>query len=301
MLSSRHRASAMAFASAVAFTLSFDPSLATAQSREVTAYVSALDAKGTALASLAPADVTVREDGVAREVLRVTPATEPLQVALLVDNSAATETVMADIRRALPGFLAALGDTSEVSLVTLGDRPTVSVKPTTSRALLQEGVNRLFTQSSAGAYVIEAVAEAARDFETRGATRPVVVVVATDGVEFSNRQADAVVDALATAGAALHVLLINQNPAGALATDEGRQRAILYDRGVTASGGQRVDLLTSQALERSLTILADELTKQFKVVYSRPVTLIPPEKVTIGAARPGITVRGARAPLPRAR
>ena len=227
-------------------------------------------------------------------------ATEPLQVALLVDNSATSQDVMADIRRALPGFLAALGDTTEVSLITIGDRPTVSVAPTTSRPPLQQGINRLFAQSNAGAYVLDAIAEAARDFEKRGATRPVMVVVATDGVEFSSRQADTVIDAMTAAGAALHVLLVNQNQARALASEEGRQRAMLYDRGVSATGGQRVDLLTSQALERSLQTLATELTTQFKVVYSRPVTLIPPEKVVISAARANITVRGARAPIPRA-
>ena len=148
---------------------------------------------------------------------------------------------------------------------------------------------------------MDAIAEASRDFEKRGATRPVIVVVATDGVEFSNVQADAVIDAMTAAGAALHVLLVNDNAAAALSTDEGRQRAMLYDRGVTATGGQRVDLLTSQALERSLQTLAAELTRQFKVVYSRPVSLIPPERVTIGAGRADITVRGARAPLPRTR
>ncbi len=301
MQPSRYRASAIAFASAVAFLPSLAPSVASAQSREITAYVSALDAKGVPLDSLAPTDVTVREDGLAREVLRVTPATDPLQVALLVDNSAASQDIIADMRRALPVFLAALGDASEVSLITLGDRPTVSVAPTTSRPSLQQGVNRLFAQPGAGAYVLDAVAEAARDFEKRDATRPLVVVVATEGVEFSNRQADTVIDALTSAGAALHVLLITRDPAAALATDEGRQRAILYDRGTTTSGGQRIDLLTSQALERTLQTLATELSKQFKVVYSRPVSLIPPEKVTIGAARADITVRGASTRTPRAR
>ena len=52
------------------------------------------------------------------------PATDPLQVVVLVDNTAASRDMMADVRRALPTFLSALGDTSEITLMTFGDRPT---------------------------------------------------------------------------------------------------------------------------------------------------------------------------------
>jgi hypothetical protein len=167
--------------------------------------------------------------------------------------------------------------------------------------MLQQGIDRLFPQSSAGGYVLDAIIEASRAFEKRGATRPVIVVVTTDGVEFSNAQADAVIDAMSAAGAALHVVIVNDHQNAAMASDEGRQRAMVYDRGAMATGGQRIDLLTSQAFDRTLQRLATELTRQFKVVYARPVSLIPPEKVTIAAARDAITVRGARAPLPRTR
>src|SRR3712207_3439658 len=61
-----------------------------AQARERTFYVSALTkATGAPVDSLTVRDVVVREDGVEREVLRVAPAAEPMQVALLVDNSEA--------------------------------------------------------------------------------------------------------------------------------------------------------------------------------------------------------------------
>lgn len=300
MLSPRFRAHAIAFASAVAlFPDLATPVVAVAQSREVTAYVSALDSRGVPLDSLTPADVTVREDGLAREVLQVSPATDPIQLMLLVDNSAATRDQIADFRRALPGFVEAMADRAEITLMTFGDRPTVAAGPATSAIPIKRSLERLFPLSSAGGYVMDAIVEASRSLEKRGATRPLIVVVATDGVEFSNLHGDRVIDALVASGAALHVVIVNSNPGAALATEEGRQRAIVYDRGVSVSGGQRIDLLTSLSLEKTLKTLADELTKQYKVVYSRPVSLIPPERVAISAGRPSITVRGARAPLPR--
>ncbi len=46
------------------------------------------------MTDVTPADLVVREDGVAREILSVTPATDPMRVALLVDNSqAATQSI----------------------------------------------------------------------------------------------------------------------------------------------------------------------------------------------------------------
>jgi hypothetical protein len=38
--------------------------------------------------------------------------------------------------------------------------------------------------------------------------------------------------------------------------------------------------------------VATELTHQFRVTYARPQTLIPPEKITVASAKPGLTVRG---------
>jgi hypothetical protein len=40
--------------------------------------------------------------------------------------------------------------------------------------------------------------------------------------------------------------------------------------------------------------VATELTHQYRVTYARPQTLIPPEQVTITAAKPGLTVRGTQ-------
>ena len=74
-----------------------------AQAQQRVIYVSALDEKGAPVAGLGPSDFVVREDKVAREVLSVAPATEPMQIALLVDNSQAAEPYIRDLREALTG------------------------------------------------------------------------------------------------------------------------------------------------------------------------------------------------------
>jgi hypothetical protein len=67
---------------------------------------------------------------------------------------------------------------------------------------------------------------------------------------------------------------------------------MVLDDGPRQTGGRREELLTSMALDGKLTQLGDELTHQYKVTYARPQSLIPPEKVTVAAARPGVTARG---------
>ena len=74
-------------------------------------------------------------------------------------------------------------------------------------------------------------------------------------------------------------------------TDAMRNRALVLSEGPRASGGQRVDLLSSNAVPGALERLAAELQSQYKVVYGRPQSLIPPEKLEVAANRAGVAVR----------
>src|SRR6266536_6068178 len=62
----------------------------TAQAVQRSLYVSVVNDAGAHVPDLGPADFVVREDNVAREILRVAPADAPMQIALLVDNSTAS-------------------------------------------------------------------------------------------------------------------------------------------------------------------------------------------------------------------
>ena len=64
-------------------------------------FVSVVDKEGVPTPTLTPDDLTIKEDGRSREVLTVEPATEAMQIALLVDTSAVTTTAIRDIRLGL--------------------------------------------------------------------------------------------------------------------------------------------------------------------------------------------------------
>ena len=67
--------------------------------RTRTIYVSALDRDGAPVPDLGVKDVAVREDGAAREVLKVERATDPMQIVVLVDDSQAADPAMRSLCR----------------------------------------------------------------------------------------------------------------------------------------------------------------------------------------------------------
>jgi hypothetical protein len=259
-------------------------------------YVSVLDPAGAPVADLSPSDIVIREDAAVREVLRIAPASEPMQIAVLIDDSQAARDYIPDIRRALPPFIQALtadaphGGRNSVALVTVGERPTIITDYTSDPAQLQKGIGRIFPRSGSGLYLLDGLIEVSRGFLKRGAARPVIVALTTEGPEFSSRYFDLVLKPLAASGAAFHAIAIG--PPSSDAGDDARNRAVVLDEGTRASGGRYERVLLSSAVGRVLQQLAAELTHQYLVAYARPPSLIPPERITVSAARPGFTARG---------
>ena len=66
----------------------------------------------------------------------------------------------------------------------------------------------------------------------------------------------------------------------------------MLDQGTVLTGGRRDNVLASMSLPVKMKQVAAELTHQYRVTYARPQSLIPPERVTVTAARPGVTARG---------
>jgi von Willebrand factor type A domain len=265
-----------------------------AQARQRALYVSALNEAGQPVPGLGPSDFIVREDNVAREVLRVEPATEPMQVALLVDNSQAAREAIQFMRTALPSFITEMTEgpvRSTVAIISTGERPTVLTDYTANPAMLQKATDRIWSYRGTGAYLLDAIVETCDGFRKKEARRPVIVAVSIEtGPELSSAFYDRVRDKLRNVNAALYVLPIGQ-PNGSL-QDEMRERARVLDEGTRLSGGRRDDLLTPMGLDAKLKQLANELTHMYLVTYAHPESLIPPDKVTITAAKPGVTARG---------
>jgi hypothetical protein len=266
-----------------------------AQASERVLYVTAIDEQTKApVESLSPADIRVTEDDRAREVLRVTPATTPMPIAVLVDNQAAAQQTIADLRTALTRFLPDMASLGPVALITTADRPTIVQDYTTDVDKLAQAANRIFSQPDSGETLLDAIVEVSRGLGRREEDRASIVLVTTELTEFSTLHYSQVLDGLKDGGAMLSAVVL-VNPRGSNQDDAARNRAVVLDRGVRDSGGTRVDVLTSLSFGNALSQIAAALKHQHRVVYARPQQLIPPERIEVNAARSGITVTGAPA------
>jgi VWFA-related protein len=269
---------------------------AQAGARERTLFVSAVNEKGETVDGLGPDAFVIREDGRRREVLRVSRATEPLDVALMVDNSQAATDEVVFLRDGLTRFVAAMGEQHRIALIGLAERPTAIVQYTTDRKQLTTAIGRLFSIGGSGMTLLDALYETSRGLRKRDSVRAAFVPVVTDGTEFTNRYAKDVSRELRESGAALHAVTIGRFQY----SDEHsvRERSFLVDDGPKTTGGQRIELLVANPLGDVMERLARELSSQYKVVYGRADSLYNTGSVEIASGRPGITMRGTPAREP---
>ena len=248
-------------------------------------YVSVVDKKGAPPTTpLAVTDFTVREDNVSREVLKVEPATDPMQIAVLVDTSAVVTPSISDLRTGTKAFATAIWARSpdtEIALYSFGERPALETDFSSSAVNFNRRVDRLFGASGSGAYLIDAIIDASAALKKRGATRPIIVVyVDENGPEFSNRRHDKVFEALAAARASLWIIA-KQGFAASTQTPENRERGMVIGDVTTRTGGRNSTLFDGSAIKLRMTELASQLVSQFALTYGRPDTLIPPDKLDI--------------------
>jgi hypothetical protein len=266
-----------------------------AQTRERIAYVSVIDSKTFApIADAKPDAIAIREDGARREIIRMTPASSPMPIAVIVDNSQAMAPAIADLRKALATFLNTIDGVGPVAIFTVADRPTILQEYTTELPALLEAAARLFHAPGSGATLLDTISDISRGLAKRESDRAVIVVVTGEHTEYGNLHYGHVLDRLRDSETMMYAIVL-VNPNGSMATDEARNRSTVLDRGPRESGGMRIDVLTSMAIEAQLKVFGEMLKSQYRVTYSRPEALIKPERVQVSAGKPGVEAYGAPA------
>jgi hypothetical protein len=274
-----------------------DQTPAQREMRQRHVYVNVLGPNDVPVKDLKVGEVVVREDDRAREVLEVGPAPPADLIALLVDDSAAAEDAIQELRLALldlTRYLFALPAPPQIGLTTFGERPNQRVQYTKSPAALQAGIGKLFGIQGAGAYFMEGVIEVAREFRRRKAERPAIVAfVDDDGVEFSSAARNDVARELKAARATLWVISL-QKATPNVHNREWQERAAVMHEISKDSGGTSKVAISNLAIGSAFTWMSSLLTTQQRVVYSRPESLIPPTKLSVEVKRPNVRVLATR-------
>ena len=263
-----------------------------AQAIQRSLYVSVLDDRGAPIPDLGPADFIVREDNVAREVLTVAPASDPMLIALLVDTSQASADFIRDYRQALPAFIDAVtgddaGAMNLVSLIGIGERPTILTDYTSNKADAHQR-RAAPVRHSAGGHLParwhhrsqpghqEATAG------TRGHRRPHLRGARVERSPLPD----------GARGACMARARRFTSSSSARQSIDRRIGRSSCHAARPKPGAATTTSSSSSGLDTKLKQVAAELTSQYRVTYARPQSLIPPERVKIETTRAKATARG---------
>jgi VWFA-related protein len=255
-----------------------------AQADERVIYTSVVDKDGAPVLDLGIKDFIVREDGQAREILSVARDNDPLQIALLVDNSVSMRPRLAVLRKAVAAFIESTRDDVQLALITLAERPTILVGYTTDRAALRKAAENMFAYEAAN-YLLDGISETSQGLAKRTMWRSAIAVITGIGPEMSYRQYTEVLRFFREGGASLHVLQL-----GSGIGEQGRE--IVVSKGTSETGGRFEEVLVPTQLELKSRQLATELSNQYRVTYARPSRLVPPSKTEVSTRRPELRARG---------
>jgi VWFA-related protein len=255
-----------------------------AQADERVIYTSVVDKDGAPVLDLTIKDFSVREDGQPREILRVARDDDPLQIALLVDNSVSMRSRLSQLRRAVTAFIDATRHDVQLAIITLAERPTILVGYTTDRSALRKAADGIFAYEAAN-YLLDGIAETSQGLAKRTMWRSAIAVITGTGPEMSYRQYTEVLRFFRAGGASLHVVQM-----GTGIGDQGRE--IVVNKGTSETGGRFEQVLLPTGLEVKSRQLATELSNQYRVTYARPSRLVPPSKTEVSIRRQDLKARG---------
>ena len=254
---------------------------------------SVVDDKGQPVRTLAPEDVAIQENGVARELQRLALDERPLAIAVVLDTSVA----MAPHYRlylvdAILQFLLRLPEGTRYTVWTTGDRPTRVYEWGDNRAAVAKALRRIVPQG--GNTLLDAMMEASRDIKVREDGRSAIVVVTGMGIGFAGYDRRQVVDEVQKQPITVFGVEVDDSRAAPGFGSSDHVTGIDYDYVLAtlakSSGGVRDNVLSAMGIEKALQGIAGQLAAQYRLTYASAATDKDP-KVEVSVALPGVKVR----------
>jgi VWFA-related protein len=148
------------------------------------------DPQGGLVVGLKREDFTVLDDGVPREISLFEASHEPLRIALILDTSKSTVTVLDDIRKAARKFLDRMKPEDEAMVMTFDSEVRLRRRLTSDRDNLLEAVSEIRPGEYVGSRLRDAVYDAAvRRFESVAGRKAILLL--SDGQDYGSEVAEA--------------------------------------------------------------------------------------------------------------
>jgi hypothetical protein len=264
-------------------------------------FLSLVDRTGAPVTDITLDEVTIQEDGVPRDTLRVEPIDWPTKLTVIVDNSQATVNALVQLRNGLRGLFEELPAGVEMSLLTLAPQPRWIARPTRDRQRVIESIG-LLTPDSGAAKFLDALVEAGnRIAKDEGNHFPVILIIGSDGIEGSSvieRDIDRLVKQMVQHAVTLHVVMIARGGRRNLSNTGANQ--VQVGIGLTQmTSGRYENIAASTRLATLLPELGKMIgeshlrqSQQYRVTYARPrISYQKPggPQITASTTRSGLT------------
>jgi VWFA-related protein len=251
-----------------------------------TVNVTVTDEKGAAIEGLAPEDVALLENGVARDIISLKLDRRPLTLAFLLDTSEAfRQSYRLQVLDAVVRFLSDLPPGSRFAVWTTGDRPDKRIDFTDDKLAPAKSLQRVVPQG--GSTLLDTILEAATDLKKHEGERTAMVVLSAAGPEFSSTYRERVVEKAPGKDLVFLSVLVNEGETG---FENRANYDFVLDGLARKSGGFLETVVSSMGAERGLATALAALKGQYQLTYATLPDL-KQRKLEVTVARPGARTR----------
>lgn len=188
---------------------------------------------------------------------------DPMRIVIMVDNSQTPLEPLPQIRRGLQQFVDALPPNHELMLVTTGGAMNIRVQPTRDYLEIHQAIGEINFMRTTGNALIGSVQEVYDRFLRTVERRfPMIVIVSTDGPDFSQRVTDKSVNemlqGLSRSGVLVNAVLLTS-------TGISMIRKVTLEM-IKRTGGAYESATIATALPARMKVMAGRISLQYKQV-----------------------------------
>ena len=266
---------------------------------------SVTDRNGRAIPGMRNADFAVYEDGSERQVVDVTPTTEPFNLVLLIDVSGSVEERIDFIRKAARDFLNTASPQDRISIIGFHDDIKIISGFSTDRSLLSKKLDELDAGGATALY--DALAYTLVDTLKPLRGERTAVVILSDGDDIrSFIPFPAILEATIESGALIYPLYVPSGlipegsvPRPSITVDPMRTRYLTIttraaeegQKLATVSGGVFYSIKRLEDLQKAYDDVVAQMRTAYTITYASGTDGKGHRRIRVRANRDGASVR----------
>lgn len=274
-----------------------------------TVFVAVADADGNPVTGMTKDEWGVREDGADRAIVDVKPATQPLDIVLMIDTSRSVSQNVTQLRDSVKGFahtILAGNPGASFSIMNVASAAVTVAENKKTPEDVDKYLTKIIPDQTEPTVFLEGIMDAAKKLAKSPSPRRAIVIVNLEGVpEMSSMKVQEVIQQLLPSSASLwavsysneatKLLTVGSAKGGIGSANTGQNRDAILKIAPAGTGGVRAIIEVPSALESTLTKMAGVLLGQYEVTYTRPDGPMP-KQLQMGQVRNGVRISYPAAP-----